>query len=103
MSLIHLAVKHGGTLEQARAQLESTIADVQGKFGPLVQRVEWSADRNSARLFAAGCEVAMRVDPLEVHLDADLPLLGKLLGSPLVAGLKSIVQQRFHKQLEQKP
>jgi hypothetical protein len=35
----------------------------------------------------------------EVHVSGDLPLLGALLGSPLVAGLKQIVQQTFQKRL----
>lgn len=41
----------------------------------------------------------MEVDAQEVHVSGDLPLLGGLLGAPVVTGLKQIVQQTFQKQL----
>jgi hypothetical protein len=65
----------------------------------MIQHVEWSADRNSVRLSGTGFTVDMRLDALEVHVTADVPLLGGLLSSPLVAGLKQIVQQTFQRQL----
>jgi Putative polyhydroxyalkanoic acid system protein (PHA_gran_rgn) len=100
MSLIHLTVKHNRTLEEARAQLEMAVNEVQTRFGSMVQRVEWSGDRDQVKLFGTGFEVEMRVDPQELHVSADLPFLGGILGGPLVTGLKGIVQQTFHKQLK---
>jgi len=100
MSLINLTVKHNRTLEEARTQLETVVHEVQMRFGSLLQRVEWSADRDQVKLLGTGFEVEMRVDPQEVHVSADLPFLGGLLGGPFVAGLKGIVQQTFHKQLK---
>jgi hypothetical protein len=99
MSLIHLTVKHNRTFEEARTQLQTAVQEVQTRFGYMLQRVEWSADRDRAKLFGTGFEVEMRVDPQEVHVSADLPFLGGLLSGPFVAGLKGIVQQTFHKQL----
>lgn len=100
MSLIKLSVKHNRTLEEARTQLAAAVNQVQTRFGSLVQRVVWSADHEMVKLYGTGFEVEMRVDAQEVHVDADLPFLGGLLGGPFVAGLKSIVQQTFHKQLK---
>ena len=100
MSLIKLTVKHNRTLEEARIQLETAVNEVQNRFGTMLQRVEWSADRDTVKMYGSGFEVEMRVDAQEVHVTADLPFLGGLLSSPFVAGLKGIVQQTFHKQLK---
>lgn len=100
MSLIKLSVKHNRTLEEARAQLESAVAQVQGRFGSMVQRVVWSADRETVKMYGTGFEVEMRLDGQEIHVTADLPFLGGLLGSPFISGLKGIIQQTFHKQLK---
>ena len=41
----------------------------------------------------------MWVDVQDVHATGDIPILGELLGGPLAAGLKQIVQQAFQKKL----
>jgi hypothetical protein len=100
MSLIKLSVKHNRTRDEARTQLETAVNEVRTRFGSMVQRVEWSADREMVKLYGTGFEVEMRVDAEEVHVTADLPFLAGLLGSPFVTGLKGIVQQTFQKQLK---
>jgi hypothetical protein len=65
----------------------------------MVQRVEWADDQNSVKLFGTGFEAEVRVDPQEVHLTADVPILGKLFAGPLTDGLKKIVQDTFQKRL----
>lgn len=97
MSLINLSVKHGRTLEEARARLEVAVAEVSRSFGVLIRRVEWADDRNRVRLEGSGFWVEMWVDPQEVHATGDIPILGGLLGGPLGSGLKQIVQQTFQK------
>ena len=99
MSAIELTVKHGRSLEDARAQLERAVNEVRSRFGLMVQRVDWSADRNQVTLAGTGFVVVMRVDPTNVYVTGDIPILSKLLGSPLAAGLKQIVQQNFQKRL----
>ena len=99
MPLISLSLKHGRTLEEARRQLETTVHEVHGWCGALVQRVMWSADHNHVRLDGVGFWVEMAVDAQEVHVSGDLPVLGRLLGGPVATGLKQIVQQTFRKQL----
>ena len=99
MPLINLSVKHGRTLEEARSQLETAVQRVHSQFGALIRQVRWSVDRSRVRLDGMGFSVEMWVDVYEVHVSGDLPLLGALLGSPLVAGLKQIVQQTFQKRL----
>jgi hypothetical protein len=99
MSVIKLDLKHGRTLEEARAQLERAVADVHSRFGSLVQRTDWSADRNAVKLSGTGFEVDIRVDAQEVHLTGDLFGLGALLAGPWMSGVKAIVQQSFQKRL----
>jgi hypothetical protein len=99
MSTIQLTVKHGRTLEEARKQLERAVAEVRSRFALLVQRVEWTEDRNGVTMSGTGFVVEMRVDAQNVHVTGDIPLLGQLLGGPLVAGLKQIVQRTFQKRL----
>jgi hypothetical protein len=99
MPLINLSMKHGRTLEEARTQLETAVHKVQTQFAALVRRATWSADRNQVRLDGVGFWVEMWVDAEEVHASGDIPLLGRLLGSPVSTGLKQILQQTFQKKL----
>ncbi len=99
MSLINLSFKHGQSLDAARSDLEKAVLDVRAKLGPIIRGVEWSADRNSVLLSGPGFKADMRVDPQEIHVAMDVPVLGSLLGKPIAAGLKDILQRTFHKQL----
>ena len=95
MALLNLSVKHGQTWEVARANFEKGINEANTKFGMWIQRVEWSPDRTSARLFGLGFEIKMWVDAQEVHAEGDLPTFAKLFEAPL----KAFLQQTFQKQL----
>jgi putative polyhydroxyalkanoic acid system protein len=99
MSLINLSVKHGRSLEEARSHLEAAVHKVHSQFRALIQQVTWSADRNRVRLDGLGFWVEMWVDALEVHVSGDLPVLGRLLGSPMATALQRILQQTFQKKL----
>jgi hypothetical protein len=99
MALINLSVKHGRTLDEARRLLEQAVLEAQTRFGPMIQRIDWSADRSSVKLLGVGFEAEMRVDALDVHVSGDMPLLGNLLSGPMVSGLKGIIQQTFQKRL----
>ena len=99
MSLINLSVKHGRTMEEARSHLETAVHKVHSQFKALVRQVAWSVDRSRVRLDGVGFWVEMWVDAQEVHVSGDLPLLGRLLGSPMTTALQRIVQQTFQKKL----
>jgi len=99
MSLINLSVQHGQTLEEAQRRLETAVHDVHSRFSALVRHVEWSAGRRRVRLDGTGFWVEMWVDAQEVHVSADIPLLGGLLGGPVATELKQIVQRTFQKTL----
>jgi hypothetical protein len=96
---INLSFKHGRTQEDARARLAEAVASAQQQFGSMVNRVEWSNDGNSVHLSGNGFQVDVWVDAVEVHLIGDIPLLGRLLGGPLLSGLKQILGRSFQKQL----
>ena len=99
MSLITLSVKHGRSLDEARQRLEMTVSQVQSQYGSMIDRTEWSADRNQVKLLGNGFWIEMWIDATDVHINGDIPLLGKLLGGPLKAGLKRIVEKNFQKKL----
>ena len=99
MSLINVSVKHGQTLDDARSRLQDAVDEVRGKFPAMVQRVDWSDDRNAVTILGKGFDVAMRIDPQDLHVAGNITILGALLGGPFVAGLKQIVQKTFHKRL----
>jgi hypothetical protein len=99
MPLISLSLKHGRTLEDARARLETTLADVNSRFGLMINRVDWSADRNSAKVIGKGFEIDLRIDATELHVTGDIPLIGKLLGQPILKGLKDSLEKSFQKRL----
>ena len=98
MPLINLTFAHGQSLDEARRRLEQAVQEVSSEFGG-IRRVEWAADRSRVKLEGAGVRVEMWVDAQDVHATGDIPILGELLGGPLAAGLKQIVQQAFQKKL----
>lgn len=95
MSLLNLSVKHGQTWEVARVHFEKGITEANAKFGMWIRRVEWSADRTSAKLFGPGFEVEMWVDAQAVHAQDDFSTFAKLFE----VQLKAFLQQKFLKQL----
>ena len=99
MSLIQLTIKHGRTQAEARQALEQSVKDVYARFGGMIDKVDWSEDRNAVFMSGSGCTADIRVDPVEVHVRGDVPFLAGLLGAPVIAALKQIVQQNFQKQL----
>jgi hypothetical protein len=99
MSELNLSLKHHRTLDEARRGLEDTVREAQARFGAMIQKVDWSPDRNSVSLTGTGFTGRVWVDAQEVHAVVDVPLLGQLLASPLVAGLKGILEKRVVKQL----
>ena len=99
MPLIDLTLQHGQTLDEARRRLDMMVKEVTSKFGSMVQRVEWAGDRSRVKLSGVGFWVEMSVDIQTFHATGDIPMLGRLLSGPLLAGLKQIVQQTFQKTL----
>jgi hypothetical protein len=100
MSLITLSLKHGQTQDEARKGLESAVSQIRQLFGSLIERVVWSADRSLVRIDGAGFWIEMVIDAQSVHATGDIAMLGGLLGGPLTAGLKRIMQQTIQKQLQ---
>jgi Putative polyhydroxyalkanoic acid system protein (PHA_gran_rgn) len=97
--LINLTIQHGRTQEEARRRLEGAVNEVSARFGAMLRRVEWAPDRNRVRLDGVGVWVEMWVDAQAVHVAGDVPILGRLFGSPLTSRLKQIVEQTFQKKL----
>jgi hypothetical protein len=99
MPLIDLTIAHGRSLGEARRRLEMAVHEISGRFGAVLQRVEWAADRDRVKLEGVGVQVEMWVDAQDVHATGDIPILGGLLGGPLASGLKQVVQHTFQKKL----
>jgi hypothetical protein len=99
MPLMKLSVQHGHTFDEARKRLETAVAEVTGRFGTLVRRVEWASDRSQVRLEGSGFWIEMQVDAQAVHVSADIPLLGRLLGGSVTTRLKEILQRTFQPKL----
>ena len=99
MPLMTLSVQHGQTFDEARRRLEDRSPEITSRFGTLVRRVEWSTDRSQVRLEGIGFWIEMRVDVQAVHVSADLPVLGKLLGGSVTTRLKEILQRTFQQKL----
>jgi hypothetical protein len=97
MPLIDVSVAHGQTLDEAQRRLERVAQEASGRLG--LRQVEWSADRRRVQLQGLGARVDMWVDAQVIHVTGDLPGLGGLLGGPLAAGLRQLVERTFRKQL----
>src|SRR5262245_7674066 len=100
MPSLNLTVQHGRKPEEAARSLERAVQQVSQHFGALVRRVEWSEDRHRVKLDGIGFWVEMWVDAQAVHAQGDLPVLDRLLGQPVVTGLKQIVEKTFQKKLQ---
>lgn len=99
MSLIKLAIKHGQTADQAQQRLRTAVADVSTRFAPLIERVQWATDGRTVDVIGRGFDIQMNVDEQDVHVAGNIELLGKLLGTPLLTGIKGILQNTFQKRL----
>lgn len=99
MPLMNLSVQHGHTFDEARQRLETAVHEVTSRFGTVVRRVEWSTDRSQVRLEGIGCWIEMQVDAQAVHVSADIPVLGRLLGGAMTTSLKEILQRTFQHKL----
>jgi hypothetical protein len=99
MPLMTLSVPHGHTVDEARRRLETAVHEITSRFGTLLRQVEWSPDRNQVRLEGSGFWIEMRVDVQAVHVSADLPVLGRLLGGSVTTRLKEILQRTFQPKL----
>jgi len=99
MPLITLSVQHKHSLAEARNLLESVVQEITSHFGNLVRRVEWSLDRSQVRLEGSGGWITLQVDVHAVHLSADFPVLGRLLGGSVTTRLKAILQRTFQQKL----
>jgi Putative polyhydroxyalkanoic acid system protein (PHA_gran_rgn) len=97
--LINLTIQHGRTQEEARHRLEAAVHEISAKFGAMLRRVEWAAERNRVRLEGVGFWVEMWVDTQAVHATGDAPILGRLFGGPLPSRLTDIVEQIFQRRL----
>ena len=97
MPLIELTVQHGRTLDDARRRLEAAVGEISHRFGALVRRVDWAQDRSQVTVAGMGFWIEMRIDDRAVHVKADVPILGSLVGAPLASGLKQILQGAFSK------
>jgi hypothetical protein len=95
MPPIHRLMQHRRTLWEAQDYLETAVHKVHSQFGAPVRQVTWSADHSRVQLDGVGFWVEMWVDAQAVHVSGDTPLLGALLGSPKVTGLRHILQQTF--------
>ena len=99
MPLMNLSVQHGHTFDEARRRLETAVHEITSRFGTLIRRVEWSTERSQVRLEGIGFWIEMWVDAQAVHVSADIPVLGRLLGGSVTTRLKEIVQRTFQQKL----
>jgi Putative polyhydroxyalkanoic acid system protein (PHA_gran_rgn) len=99
MPLMTLSVQHGHTVDEARSRLETAVHEITSRFGTLLRQVEWSPDRSQVRLEGSGFWIELRVDVQAVHVSADLPLLGRLLGGSVTTRLQEILQRTFQPKL----
>jgi hypothetical protein len=95
MALANFSIKHGRTQEDAKARLAKAIEEMQARYGPMIQRVEWSPDGQSVKLTATGAVAELRIDAEHVHVVIDIPMLGGLLGRSMAGTLKDIVQKQL--------
>ena len=103
MPLITLSVQHGHTFDEARRRLEIAVREITSRLGTLIRRVAWSTDRSQVRMEGMGGWIEMQVDAQAVHVSADIPVLGRLLGGSFTTGLQEMLQRTFQTKLPRGP
>ena len=78
MAALNMSVKHGQTVEAARANFDAGISRAEAKFGAYIKTIEWSDDRTAATLKGPGFEVNLKVDADSVHATGHVPFFFKL-------------------------
>jgi hypothetical protein len=99
MPLMTFSVQHGHTFMEAQRRLETAVHELTRRCGTLVRRVEWSTDRSQVRLEGIGYWIVMQIDAQAVHVSADIPVLGSLLGGSVTTRLKEMVARTFQSKL----
>jgi carbon monoxide dehydrogenase subunit G len=99
MSDVNMTFKHHRTQEEARARLADAVGELQSRFGTMVRQVDWSGDGNEVHISGSGFTMDATVGAEEVHVVGDIPLLGRLFGGSLAAGVKQILDRTFQKKL----
>jgi len=99
MPLMTFSVQHGHTVDEARRRLATAVHEITNRFGTLIRRVEWSTDRSQVRLEGTGFWIELRVDVQAEHVSADIPVLGRLLGSSVTTRLQEILRRTFQPKL----
>ena len=89
----------GAQQTSAESADDTAVQEVSTQLGRMLRRVEWAADRNRVKLEGVGFWVEMWVDAQAVHATGDIPIVGRLLGSPVASRLKQIVERTLRKQL----
>lgn len=97
MSLIKLSIRHGQTLANAQQSMEDAVQGVSTRFAPFIQTVNWSEGRQSVDIQGRGFDVQMQLDEQEVHVQGNIAILGKLLGSRAADGVKALIEGAFQK------
>jgi hypothetical protein len=99
MSVVNLSVKHGVSFDEAKVRLDAAVRELGKLMGRMVQQVTWNSGRDRVRVEGAGFWLEMSVDAQDLHATGDIPALAGLMGGPLTAGLRRVVEQTIQRQL----
>ena len=83
MAALNMSVKHGQGLDVARANFEKGITSAQSQYGKYIRQVDWSDDRNSARLSGKGFSVDLTLDAESVHATGEVPFFVRFMEGPI--------------------
>jgi hypothetical protein len=82
MARLNIAVDHGQTPKNVRANFERAVLAAQARFSGWVDRLDWSADRTKVTVAGKGFEVDIWYDDQKVYARGTVPLAFKLLEGP---------------------
>ena len=79
MAELNITVKHGQTLEAARASFHKAITEAHAQHNRWIRQVEWSDDQSSAVLSGPSYRITLSFDDQNVYARGNVPLAIKLL------------------------
>ena len=79
MAGLNITVKHGQTLEAARAKFHKSITEAHAEHSRWIRQVEWSDDQSSAVLSGPSYRITLSFDDQNVYARGNVPLAIKLL------------------------
>jgi putative polyhydroxyalkanoate system protein len=95
MPKIHIQRPHSLELPDAKARVQTLVAEVQSQFPNLVSSIRWSGDGQSARVDGKMFDGTFEVDERQIDVRLNISFLASPFRARIEGHIQSALDQRF--------